>query len=196
MRAKMKKKAYFFLMDAFFAIVILTVGFMLISSNKAAQTTEIPMAAAADNLVSILATARVQDLCPGNCNSCQNEQLVQMCDEGAIKNYNQSLLDYFGELYKNEVHPPDSPPNYAYLTNAQGLFDSLLEQYDLYRSDLFGIEFRINDEVIFAESDSTKEKSKDLLSAKRVIFGFYEIKETGEVVFWGPYLAEVNIWQK
>jgi hypothetical protein len=184
-RKKMNKKGYIFLMDAIFAIVILLVGYLIISSNRAVETTEIPLSILAENTMDLFSNVRVSELCYDftTC-SCSNEKLEELCSNKDIENTNQTLLDYFGELYSRNKK-----------TEAEELFKNLTLENDMLRQDVFGVEFNINDEKIYSNAGN-KDQSKDLISVKRMSFGYFEDIETGQITFWGPYVMRLDIWQK
>jgi hypothetical protein len=93
----MKKKAFFFLLDGIFAIFILTIGYMMLTSEKSFSSSDVPLSASAEDGANILSSIKVSELC--NQCSCSNSVLSDYCQRGIIKNRNQSLMDYFGELY-------------------------------------------------------------------------------------------------
>jgi len=173
------KKAYFFLLDGIFAVVILVIGFMMISSNRVFVYDEVPLALVAENTMDLLSTVKINDLCDNAC-ECSHELIETYCKSGRILNKEQSLIDYFGELYDT-----------GKVTEADTLFSVLLD--DLIRTDLFNAELVIDGNTIY--TDNGKISSPNLISSKKIGFGFYENRETGVVSYWGPYIIEVNIWQ-
>ncbi|MBN2368612.1 hypothetical protein JXC34_06330 [Candidatus Woesearchaeota archaeon] len=175
-------KGFFFLLDGVFAIVILVIGFLILSSHTSVETTEIPLSMISENAVNLLSSVKINELCDETY-ACSNQKLSEMCPSN-IRNMDQTVLDYLGELYVVNKKQ-----------DAAQVFRNITLENDLFRQDIFGVELRINDEVIYFQGGK-KQQAKDLISVKKVIFGFYEVPPTGEVVFWGPYLAEVDIWQK
>ena len=65
--------------------------------------------------------------------------------------------------------------------------------FDLFRHDLYGIELKIDNNQIYA--DPGKSTSKELISRKKIGFGYFERPSKGRVRFFGPYLIEVNLWE-
>ena len=172
------KKAYIFLMDGIFAMVILMIGFLIISSNNPGIQTHVSLDVVSENVIDILSRVKINNLCT-NC-YCSNEKLSEFCSHSLIKNQDQTILDYFGELYFTNNKE-----------KAREIFLNITDE--LFRQDLYGFDLKINDEVIFS---GDKDKSKNLISRKKLIFGYYEVPQSGEVEFWGPYLLEVQIWEK
>ena len=191
------KKGYIFQIDMFFAITILIIGYLLISGNDRDEKLEIPIGTAAQNVMDVLSNVKISELCPDytinpvlldNDCTCFNQQVESLCKNDKLKNPDQSMLDYFGELYyTSKLNPP------------------LILGNSFVRTDLFGIELLLvngpDQEVLYAnppipDTFASKEKSNNLISSKKVIFGYYENRAAGEVSFWGPYTVEVNIWEK
>lgn len=174
------KKGYFFLMDGIFAIVILVIGGLIVSSNTVRETSEIPLTMFLDNSVELLSSVKINELCNDEC-FCSNKKLQEFCKNGLILNKGQTLIDYMGELYSQGDN-----------LKISDLFANLTLENNMFRQDVFSVELKIDDETIYFQG-KTQEESKDLMSSKKVIFGYYELP-TGIVEFWGPYIAEVNIW--
>jgi len=172
---------------AMFAIVILTIGYLMISSNVPRVTSEVPLTMYLDNTMELLSTVRVYELCLDYSQCiCSNAKLSEYCNDGLILNANQTLLDYFGELYATNNED-----------DASELFHNLTVENNLFRQGIFGIEFNIDGVKIYPtfDTDTSKKQSKNLISSRKLILGYYERGDTGEVEFWGPYIAEVNIWE-
>ena len=183
-------------MDAIFAIVILTIGYLMISSNTLRVTSEVPLTMYLDNTMEFLSTVKVYELCSdySSC-TCSNVKLSEYCSNGLILNANQTLLDYFGELYYSPNPDPIAEAYFRLLSS--DLFHNLTVENNLFRQDIFGVEFNIDGQKIYPNTDTypSKKQSKNLISSRKLILGYYERGDTGEVEFWGPYIAEVNVWE-
>ena len=175
----MKKKAVFFYMDAIFAITILMVGFMLISSTNRYKQDNIPLETVSEHAMNLLSTVKIKELCDVDC-SCSVDVLEDQCS--SIKNKDQTLINYFGEMYYREKNE-----------KIEDLFTGLVEE-GLYREDLYRVELRIENDPIFTQEGKTE--SSKLISSKRVVFGYYFDGITEKIEYWGPYILEVNLWQK
>ncbi|MCM2325561.1 MAG: hypothetical protein NDI94_03800 [Candidatus Woesearchaeota archaeon] len=169
------RKGYFFIIDAIFAAIILSIGFMIISSGSKPRD-ETPLPVVADNLLDIISRTKISDLC--NQCVCTQAKLQETC--ALTKNYEQTILDHMTELYV--LNRQDK---------ARELFISFLP---LIRQDLYGVELRINNVQIY--SDTGQEKTNALISRKKISFGYIETPATGAVTYFGPYLIEVNLWEK
>lgn len=186
-KKKLNKRAYFFLIDGIFAMIILMIGFMIISSNKPTETDEVPLAQSAENFVDLISSVKISEVCE-EC-ECSLFQIQQQCNNDLIKNRDQTILDYLGELYfkYKQTNNPD-------IKNQ--IRDIFLEVADIaYRNDLYDVGLRINGEDMFVQGN--QEESFNLISSKRILFGFYHMETAFSIniVYWGPYLAEVRLWE-
>ena len=93
----MKKKAFFFLMDSIFAMVILTIGYFVVSSNKGVVNADLPLNVAVEGTIDILSSVEINEMC-NSCN-CSNAKLEELCIAGDVKNSDQTIMDFLGELY-------------------------------------------------------------------------------------------------
>lgn len=189
----MNKKAYIFIIDGIIAVFILATGFLLLTSQKPQESLEMPLSLVLDNGMSLLSNIKIEDVCDNGC-SCENPALSSLCAGQRLTNNRSTLLDAFGELYYKSTLGSGNP---AYLTNATKLFENLTAQHDLFRHEVTHIELQIDGHVIYTDSAGadTKTRSDHLISGKRIIFGYYENPANGEVRFWGPYIAEVEVWE-
>jgi hypothetical protein len=175
----MNGKGYFFMMDGMFAIVVLVIGLLIIISAKPVVTNELQVSMVSENVVGLLSQIKIKEMCDG-C-KCTNSKLREYCQTREIRNNESTLLGYFGELYsfgdKNHL-----------LTD---LFANLSDE--LYRDDLYGFQIKIENYSMY--SDHGRDKSRNMISRKKMVFGYYE-QGNGIVKFWGPYNVEVNTWVK
>ncbi len=184
MRKKMNRKAYFFLIDAIFAVMILMIGFMIITSRKPTKLDEVPLSQVSENLMDIISTVRVDEICSEGC-ECTIPAIEPSCSTD-IRNKHSTILDNLGERY---YFYEQGNPN---IKQRLRLFFQEITG-SLYRNELYGIEVIVNGEQMYIEGD--KSTSQYLITSKRVIFGYYENTVNGNVIFWGPYLTEVNMWE-
>ncbi len=182
------KKGYIFLMDAIFAVILLVIGLIIVSSNTREESTETSLAITMDNSISLLASLKVSDICNG-C-SCSIKKIEDLCTNNNIRNTDQSLLDYVGELYSR------NKTDDAYL-----VIKNISVEKDIFREkELFGSEMSIEGRNIYPimtpEVNLSKKQSQNLLSSRRIIFGYYEDALTGQVIYWGPYEVKLELWEK
>jgi hypothetical protein len=178
----MKKKGEFFLIDGLFSIVILTIGFLIITSNRPSQNNEISLDVILDNSVDIFSSVKINELCSSDC-ICSNPKLGEFCLSKMIRNKDQTLFDGIGELYsKNQK------------IKAGELFMNITLEEDMLRKDIFNAELKIDGKRIYLQGEDNN--PTELISSKKIIFGVYENPELGTVTYFGPYLFEVNIWPR
>jgi len=180
------KRGYFFVLDGIFAVVILVIGLIMISSNIYTNPAEVPLISLSDDLLDLLSSTQVSELCYDyeEC-ICSNRKIEELCTNHLIFNPDQSILDYFGELYTKD-----------YKEIISQLYQNITK--DIIKHNIIGSELIINDEKIYPNYDTTSSKNESdfLISSKRIIFSYYEEPESGDVSFWGPYLIEIRLWEK
>ena len=95
----MNKRAYFFLLDGLLAVITLVIGFMLISSAQTKEPTLVVNTQLSEDLMNMLASTDITDLCDGcSCNS-DYPILDDMCND--INNMDNSLLELIGDENNN-----------------------------------------------------------------------------------------------
>jgi hypothetical protein len=185
------RKGYIFLLDGIFAVILLVIGLIMISSNRTEVSTESPLALTLENSMSLLSAVKVTDVCNG-CN-CSISKMKDLCFGNKIKNSRQSLLDYVGELYSRGLKD-----------DAYQLLKNISAGKDIFReNEIFGAELDIGDDRVYpgpglsdADLAAIKKRSKNLLSSRKMIFGYYEDAQTGKISFWGPYEVRAELWEK
>jgi hypothetical protein len=186
MWTKKMKKGYIFLMDGIFAVILLAIGLIIISSNRVEQSSEIPLSLSLDNSLDLLSSVKIVDICEG-C-SCSIKKMSELCLDNDLKNRQESLLDYIGELYSR------GKKQEAFM-----LIEDISIEKDIFKEKaLFDVEIRINNDTVYPNIDLSdkKKKSKNLLSSRKIIFGYYENNVTGVISYWGPYEVREEIWEK
>ncbi|MEM4397494.1 MAG: hypothetical protein QW757_02615 [Candidatus Woesearchaeota archaeon] len=174
------KKAQFFIIDAIFSIIILIMGYLMLFSNFKIENQQINIESQAENIYKIFSEIKAQDLCFDN--YCNNKKLEELYLNNEI-NLNQTLLDVFAELY--------------YKNKKDKLFDlieNITLSYDLI-DERYGIKIFINKEEVFSKGKNFL-KAKEKITRQAIIFSFYENKETGSFIKYGPYIIEIIIWNE
>lgn len=169
-------------MDGIFSIVILLIGFLVVSSNRTDLSQEMPLSVMSENAVDLLTSVKFSDMCE-SCN-CSNRKVRELCIDGSVRNREQSLLDSAGELYSRGLG-----------IKAGELFMNITVEKNIINENLFGSSLEIDGQEIYT-SDAGMDKSRHIISYRKIIFGFYETPSTGEITYWGPYTAEVDLWEK
>lgn len=174
-----KKRGYFFIMDAMIALFIVIIGVYLISSSytNAPQTVQVGLLS--DDLLNFLSNTKIRNL---------NNQYAgiggELWNNGLIKDEDNSLLQQIGEFYS--MKNPEIAENFI-LNVSQGVIPPQ-----------FNYEVWINGEAVFPKTQTavhlkSKEMSPIMLASRKITFGVLNAT-TGEM--WGPYKAEVYVWEK
>ncbi|MBN2423293.1 hypothetical protein JXB41_08780 [Candidatus Woesearchaeota archaeon] len=211
------KKAYFFLMDGLIAVIILFVGFILISATNPNKPVLIHNKHLSQDLINIFSNTKINELCE-DCDCPSYTVLNELCPY--INNKDNTMLEVIGELYTRKIEDEDIHGKKGNEW-ARDLIEELIYQNKLFYKDLYGFAFIIEDEVIYNSmgnnmhnfpvgtydlnneedvqefnSDIDRNKIKILLSTKKVIMGYWENENTGDIKFWGPYTVEIWTWQR
>ena len=173
------KKAYIFMLDVVFASMILMIGFMIISSTKTREIDDIPLPQASEGIIDTISKIRLSEICD-RCN-CSISVIEDYCSRGLIRNMDATIAGSLGEMY----HRGEDDEVIGEMFN--------MTSQKLFRKDIFSRDLSIDGRVIF--SDQGKAESSEVISARRMIIGYYENRFTGEVTFWGPYVLEVSVWK-
>jgi len=174
----LRKKAYFFMVDAVFGLAILILGSFFIYASFLAVPEKTQTTYLADTLMGLLKTTKINTF--DNSYYGINGQLWQ---QGIITNGDNSLLQQIGEFYYygNNALASDLIRNVT--------SNIILSGYDY--------EFWIDDTLLYPLNPSlshnlSKESSELLLASRSMVFGISN-KSSGEL--FGPYIAEVLVWR-
>ncbi|MBN1502086.1 hypothetical protein JW930_00955 [Candidatus Woesearchaeota archaeon] len=178
------KKAYVFILDAIMALIILTIGFLVISStysNKPALVTTRNMA---EDLLNVMAAVKVSEICP-DCGNCAAE-LNSIC--GDIKNRDNTVLELIGEQY-------------SLGTDTGQLINEIIMENKLLPGDSYEFSLYIHDgngeHKLYPGANQDEDKARILISSKKLVMGYYVDKDNDyKTEYWGPYLIEIRTWQK
>ena len=182
----MKRKGVFFLVDVCLAILVLFfLGFSIISvwqgetKSSSSSTGQI-----AQNTANFLTSLRIKDICePPSC-VCGGSTLNDLCTNGDIVNYNKTMLGYLGELY-----------NRSERLKVNNLFHELVIEKGLIDTKIYDVTFRIEGTKLYNTTPDFS-KSENVISSKKIVLGLYENEYSGEVNYFGPYLAEIIVYDK
>jgi len=181
----LNKKGYYFTLDAFIALIILSIGFIVITSNYSYAPAEVSTQQIANDILNVLQSAKIDDICDPDCSGT-----VLNTYSSLIKNKDNTLLEFIGELRKrgkiqkakdliDDIIPNIVPFNYNYAFELDGT---------VFVSDLAS-------NMAELENKDEYKKSKIIISSKRIIISYY-IDSAANVQYWGPYEAKVRVWQK
>lgn len=174
-----KKRGYFFTLDAVLGLTVLVIGVFLITSYYINVQQPVQVGLLADDLMGFLSNTKINDL-----NNAYAGIGGQLWSQGAITDADNSLLQQIGEFYKtNNLNAAEK-----FVQNASK--DAIPPQY-LYEVWVDGM-------LIYPKSPSqehmdSKSGTRLLLTSKKITFGILN-KTTSDI--WGPYKAEVLVWEK
>ena len=162
---KRGRKAYFFTLDAFVAMGIIVVGLVFVLTAYSYRPVTVQTTTLGSDLLLSLSNTKVTEI--------NNDYVRNLTLNGTITNTDNSLLQQAGEFYVNRQESMDS----EFLKN---ITNSLVPQQ-------YGFDIRINKTSI--HSRGVLKKSRLVTSSKSIVFGVYN------GTMWGPYDAEVRVWQ-
>ena len=174
------RKAYIFIMDVVFASMILLIGFMIISSTRPRENEDIPLPIASDSILDSISRIRIRDVCNTDCN-CSISVMESYCVSGIFLNKDATIAESLGEMKRTGKSDAVISLMFVNVTKK------------LVRQDIFGKNLIIDGHTVY--SDPGKDSSPEIISGKRMVFGYYEDITTGDVTFWGPYILEVDVWK-
>lgn len=207
------KKGYFFLIDVFIALMIITIGLMVLISSYLAQSERSQTTFTSRSLtlfMSNMSMARYNS--PYKFKTLMSYDLNGYSNHDFLKIYTNTLLEQVGEFYYRELdeskgglpdgHPDKIPDSVGSL--AGGLVESVAQNIVPAQ---FEVEISIRDPEssgvdsltpIYIRNDFaifTREESPLLIPSKAMVMGTFENSLTGSPIIWGPYIMEVHVWQ-
>ena len=175
----LKKRGYFFVLDAVLGLIVLVIGVLLITSSyvNAPKITQVGFLS--DDLLNFLSNTKI-----GNLNNPYAGIGGQLWNQGDITDADNSLLQQIGEFYA--ANKPDIAENFIANVSA-----GIVPQQ-------FSYEVWIDNTILYPrtltpEHIKSKNSTELLLTSKKLTFGILS-KTTSNL--WGPYKAEVFVWEK
>ena len=198
------KKGYFFIIDAFIALLILTVGVYIILSSyldvgDSSQTT----------LTSKSLMSFMSNMSMANYNSDYKFDNLIRYQYGSsslnfIRNFENTILEQIGEFYYREslrTYPQDQDGLPYGVSLSKEFSESIIKDLvpPQYEVQMLLYDPSVGESILLFERNSEplfpKEDASILIPSKRLIMGDFQDSETGSPVIWGPYVMEVHIWQ-
>ena len=184
------KKGYFFVLDAMLGLIILVVGVFLISSSyvNAPQPTQIVLLS--DDLINFLSNTKIRDI-----NNPYAGIGGELWKSGEITESDNSLLQQIGEFYEKYRLAPDIPTQNKYLDITEKFIINVSEGSvpSQFTYELLINNFMLYPKVPSSDHIASRKSTKLLLTSKKITFGVID-KDSGAI--WGPYKAEVFVWEK
>ena len=174
----LKKRGYFFTLDATLALFVLVIGVFLVLSLYV----EVPQSAQVDflskDIMNFFSDTKIKDL--------DNKYAGiggDLWKNGSITDPENTLLQQVGEFYANSQI--DTAEKFV-----QNVSDIVPKQY---KYEVWIDNTRVFPRDATQEHSNSKSNTQLLLTSKKLTFGLKN-KTTSSI--WGPYKAEVFAWEK
>ena len=176
---QLKKRGFFFILDAVLGLTVLIIGIFLITSSYVNAPQPAQVSLLSDDLMDFLSDNKIKEL-----NNPYAGIGGQLWSQGIITDADNSLLQQIGEFYaKNNIDTAEK-----FIQNVSK--GAVPEQ--------FMYEVWIDGTLLYPKAPSEEHiKSKSgtglLLTSKKLTFGIINRTTSG---LWGPYKAEVFVWER
>lgn len=162
----MKKKGYFFTVDAFISMGVLAIGLLLIISFRSGVPPTLQTSIYSNDITNLFASTSLYEL--------NNRYIDELRQDGNITNTRYTIMEQLGEfLYRNET---DLARNLIINLSSGTLIQA------------FSFSIHMDNHTLYNSSD-TQGMASDLVSSKKIVNGIYN------QTLWGPYLSEVRVWR-
>jgi len=161
------KKGYFFTLDAFIAIAVMITGVVTVLYSFSSTPSSAPVLLLSQDVINVLSSTKVSEL--------DSPLVQQFIAAGLINDINISLLDQAGLFYFR-----------GQLANATSLVGNATA---MLVPNQYGYTVLIESTAIYSR-DILQDQQRLLISSRKLIFG-----AMNKTTLWGPYQAEVRIWQ-
>lgn len=162
----MNKKGYYFMIDALVAVMILTIGYFLLTAFYASTAPSLEIQRVSENIISLLSDVRLSDLCSDSCPSpdCTIPDMDTIyC---SISDKNNTLIESIGELYSKTK-----------MVEAAKIVELIVVDNNLVpRGSNFTLilDNGTHSALIYPENRPFNLNAKVLVPTKKVIFGSYK----------------------
>lgn len=174
----MRKKGYFFAVDAIIALFVLVLGTVLALSFFSYEVPEKQVSFISNSIMEFLYTNRIKDI-----NSEYIGPNRKLHNNKNITELENPLIIQLGEFYyRNQTENCDFCMDLITntLDNVSGNFMAPGYSFELY----------IENNLVYNKTVKDSENSTILIPSKTVISGIYN-----ETQLWGPYRVEVRSWR-
>src|SRR3989338_1630200 len=174
-----KKRGYFFILDAVLGLSVLVIGVFLITSSYVNVPQPAQVGLLSDDLLDFLSNNKIKDL-----NNPYAGIGGELWNQGIITDADNSLLQQIGEFYA--ANNFDTAEKFI-----QNVSKGIVPEQ-------FRYEVWLNGTLLYPKTPSAEHiKSKSgtglLLTSKKLTFGIIN-RTTSDL--WGPYKAEVFLWER
>lgn len=174
-----KKRGYFFVLDAVLAVSVLIIGVFLVASSYVNAPKPAQVELLSGDLLNFLSSTKIKEL-----NNPYAGIGGQLWSQGIITDADNSLLQQIG---------------YFYATNQLGIAEKFIQNASKgVLPEQFNYEVWMDNTILYprrqsAEHISSKNSTEILLTSKKITFGILN-STTSDM--WGPYKAEVFVWER
>jgi len=175
----LKKRGYFFVLDAVLGLMVLVTGVFLITSSYIDVPQPVQVELLSDDLLNFLSNTKIKDL-----NNPYAGIGGELWKQGEITEAENSLLQQIGEFYA--TNKPDTAEKFIQNVSKESI------------PSQFRYEVWMNGAILYpktpsAEHIESKNSTGLLLTSKKITFGVIN-KTTSNL--WGPYKSEVFVWER
>jgi len=174
-----KKRGYFFILDAVLGLSVLVIGVFLITSSYVNVPQPAQVGLLSDDLLDFLSNNKIKDL-----NNPYAGIGGEFWNQGIITDADNSLLQQIGEFYAaNNFDTAEK-----FIQNvSKGIVPSQF-RYEVWIDGTI-----LHPQIPSAEHIKSRNSTELLLTSKKLTFGIIN-KTTSDL--WGPYKAEVFLWER
>ena len=175
----LKKRGYFFILDAVLGTLVIVIGVLLITSSYVNAPSPTQVGLLSDDLMNFLSNTKIKDI-----NNPYAGIGGTLWNQGAITDSENTLLQQIGEFYAtNNLDVADK--------FIQNVSSGVMPQQFRYEVWMDGI--TVYPKIKTPEHIKSRDSTELLLTSKRLTFGVLN-RTTSNM--WGPYKAEVYVWEK
>ena len=174
----LKKRGYFFILDAVLGLFVLVIGVFLVTSSYVAAPKPTQVGILSEDLLNFLSTKKIKEL---------NNQYAgiggTLWKQGDITEPDNSLLQQIGEFYaKNKLDIAGK-----FIQNVSADVVPPQFRYEVWMNNVM-----LYPKTPSPEHTSSRSDTAILLTSKKITFGID--KSINEML--GPYKAEVYVWER
>ncbi len=175
----LKKRGYFFVLDAVLGLFVLIIGVFLVTSSYVNVPKPTQVGLLADDLLNFLSNKKIEEL-----NNPYAGIGGELWQQGIITDGDNSLLQQIGEFYA---------------TNKLDIAEKFIQNVskgvipDQFRYEVWLDSTLLYPKTITLEHEKSRNSTEILLTSKKITFGVIN-KTTSNL--YGPYKAEVFVWER
>ena len=175
----LKKRGYFFVLDAVLGLFVLIIGVFLITSSYVNVPKPTQVGLLADDLLNFLSNTKIKEL-----NNPYAGIGGELWKQGIITDGDNSLLQQIGEFYA---------------TNKLDIAEKFIQNVskgvmpEQFRYEVWLDNTLLYPQTITPEHEKSRNSTEILLTSKKITFGIIN-KTTSNL--YGPYKAEVFVWER